>query len=274
VTVAPRKQQPIITLTTDFGADDIFVGVMKGVILRINPAVRVIDLTHAVPPQSVEMGALLLRLAVPYFPAGTIHVAVVDPGVGSARRSVVVETESGILVGPDNGLLAPAAEQAGIKRLVECTNQSYWLPHLGATFHGRDIYAPVAAHLSCGVALESVGEFCAPLTPLALPLAKREQVGEQIQIRGTVVWVDRFGNLITNIAAQDIEAFPPQELSVSIADTVIDGLVSAYAAVPDGELLALLNSWGLVEIARRNGSAGEHVGVGTGAPIVVTHGIR
>jgi S-adenosylmethionine hydrolase len=187
---------------------------------------------------------------------------------------VVVETESGILIGPDNGLLAPAAEHAGIKRLIECNNQGYWLPHVGATFHGRDIYAPVAAHLSCGVALKSVGEIGVPLTPLALPLARREQVGEQTQIRGTVIWVDRFGNLITNITAHDIEAFPPQELSVSIGDAVIDGLVSAYAAVPDGDLLALLNSWGLVEIARRNGSAGEHVGVGTGVPIVVTHGIR
>jgi S-adenosylmethionine hydrolase len=264
------KQHPIITLMTDFGTDDVFIGVMKGVILGINPAVRIVDLTHAVPPQSVEIGALLLRLALPYFPNGTIHVAVVDPGVGTARRAVAVETASGVLLGPDNGLLAPAAEQAGIRRLIDCTNQSYWLPRVTSTFHGRDIYAPVAAHLSLGVAPDCLGQAGAMLTPLALPIAQREQDGERVQIRGKVIWVDRFGNLLTNVTAQDIGAFPRQELSVSIGDVVIHGLVSAYAAVPGGELLVLVNSWGLLEIARRNGSAGEHVGVGSGASVVVT----
>jgi len=264
------KQQPIITLTTDFGTDDVFIGVMKGVILGINPAVRIVDLTHAVPPQSVEIGALLLRLAVPYFPDGTIHVAVVDPGVGTARRAIAVETASGVLIGPDNGLLAPAAEQVGIKRLTECTNRSYWLPRVGSTFHGRDIYAPVAAHLSLGVAPDRLGQAGASLTPLALPVAQHEQDGERVRVRGKVIWVDHFGNLLTNVTAKDIEVFPSQELSVSIGDVVIDGLVSAYAAVPGGKLLVLVNSWGLLEIARRNGSAGKHVGVGSGASVVVT----
>jgi hypothetical protein len=260
----------MITLMTDFGIDDVFIGVMKGVILGINPAVRIVDLTHAVPPQSVEIGALLLRLAVSYFPKGTIHVALVDPGVGTECRPVAVETASGFLIGPDNGLLAPAAEQAGIRQIIECTNRSYWLPCVGPTFHGRDIYAPIAAHLSRGVTPESIGQAGAPLTPLALPVAKRVRGPKRVEIRGKVVWVDHFGNLVTNITANDVKAFPRQELSVSIGNVVIDDFVSAYAAVPEGDLLALLNSWGLLEIALRNGSAAERVGAGRGAAVVVT----
>lgn len=268
--MATRKQPPIITLTTDFGTDDIFIGVMKGVILGINPAARIVDLSHAIPPQSLEVGALLLRLAVPYFPSDTIHVAIVDPGVGTARRAVVVETTSAVLVGPDNGLLAPAAEQAGFKRLIECTDRRYWLSCPGPTFHGRDIYAPVAAYLSRGVAPERVGQPSAPLAPLALPLARHEQDGGRAVVRGEVIYIDHFGNLLTNITAKDIEVFPSRGLSVSIDNVVIHGLASAYATVPEGELLALANSWGLLEIARRNGSAREQLGVGRGTPVLVT----
>lgn len=270
MTVPRRKRLPIITLTTDFGTEDVFVGVMKGVILGINRAACIVDLSHAVPPQSVETGALLLRLALPYFPAGTIHVAVVDPGVGTTRRAVAVETASGVLVGPDNGLLAPAAEQAGIKRLIECTDRTYWLPSVGPTFHGRDIFAPIAAHLSRGLPIERIGCTGPPLAPLVLPLPQLERNPERLLIRGEVISVDRFGNLLTNVAAHDLEAFPRQHLSVSIAGRTIHGLVSTYAAVREGELLALLDSWGLLEIAQRNGSARERLGVGRSAPVVIT----
>jgi S-adenosylmethionine hydrolase len=268
--VTSPKQAPVITLTTDFGTDDIFVGVMKGVILGINPAACIVDLTHSVPPQAVDIGALLLRLALPYFPAGTIHLAVVDPGVGSPRRAVCAKTASGVLVGPDNGLLTPAAERAGVQQVVECTDPTYWLPVAGPTFHGRDIFAPVAAHLSLGVPLERLGNQGVRLTPLVLPEPQREAGRESPRVLGLVIHVDRFGNLITNVAAADLEGFPRQQLSVSIAGVALRGLVSSYAAVPEGELLALLNSWGLLEIAQRNGSARDRAGVGRGAPVVVT----
>jgi S-adenosylmethionine hydrolase len=262
------RTPPLITLTTDFGTDDVFVGVMKGVILGINPAVRVVDLTHGVPAQAVEIGALLLRLAAPYFPARTIHVAVVDPGVGGARRAVCVETARGIFVGPDNGLLVPAAEDAGIRRVVACTNDAFFLPAVGPTFHGRDVFAPVAAHLSRGVRPTRLGPTAAPLTPLALARARRE--GNRIA--GEVIHVDRFGNLITNVSAGDLEGFPRQTLSVSIGAFDLRGLVSSYGVARDGELVVLVNSWGLLEVAERNGSAAGRSGVGRGAPVVVTRG--
>lgn len=264
-----RTQPAIITLTTDFGTDDIFVGVMKGVILGINPAARVVDLTHAVPPQAIEIGALFLRLAVPYFAPGTIHLAVVDPGVGSDRRAVCVETRSGIFVGPDNGVLVPAAEDAGITRAVECTERSYWLSSVGPTFHGRDIFAPVAGHLSRGIDVRRMGSAAGALAPLGLPLARREADAEATRLCGEVLHVDRFGNLITNITTTDLEGFPTSTLSVSIAGIELNGLASSYAAVPEGALLALVNSWGLLEIAERNGSAGQRVGAGRGAPVTI-----
>jgi S-adenosylmethionine hydrolase len=260
----------IITLTTDFGTDDIFVGVMKGVILGINPHVRIVDLTHAVPPQSVEVGALLLRLATPYFPAGTIHVAVVDPGVGTERAAVCVETGGGaILVGPDNGLLTPAAEQAGVRRVIECRDPSYWIQEGGPTFHGRDVFAPIAAHLSLGVPPPRLGTLRASLAPVAFAPVEREPDGAGFRLRGRVIHIDRFGNLFTNIATADLEAFPHQRLSVSIARTVLRGLAASYAAAPEGELLAILNSWGLLEIAQRNGSAQERIGAGRGDTVTV-----
>jgi hypothetical protein len=266
VTVTRSVPPPLVTLTTDFGTDDVFVGVMKGVIAGIAPDARMVDLTHGVPPQAVEIGALLLRLALPYFPAGTIHVAVVDPGVGSARRPVCVETGCGILVGPDNGLLAPAATAAGVLQVVECTNREFWRPVVGPTFHGRDVFAPVAGHLAAGVPLARIGRTAPPLAPLALPTAERRAGASH----GCVIHVDRFGNLITNVTAADLEGFPPQELSVSIAGTVLRGLVTSYSAVPEGAMLALVNSWGLLEVAVRNGSAQARTGSSRGAPVVVT----
>jgi S-adenosylmethionine hydrolase len=273
-----QRQQtpPLITLTTDFGTDDIFVGVMKGVILGINPAARIVDLTHGIPPQAVSLGALLLRLALPYFPAHTIHVAVVDPGVGGARRPVCVETPAGILVGPDNGLLAPAAARAGIVRVIDCTATPYRLPRVGATFHGRDVFAPVAAHLSRGVPLEHVGRAGDPADPghplvtLALPEVRSEGAGAARQLRGEVIYVDRFGNLITNISAADLEGFPPPDVSVSILGSALRGLAPTYSAVPERTMLALVDSWGLLEIAERNGSARERTAADRGTPVVVT----
>jgi S-adenosylmethionine hydrolase len=279
--VVEARQAPIITLTTDFGTDDVFVGVMKGVILGINPSVQIVDLTHGIPPQAVNVGALCLRLALPYFPPHTIHVAVVDPGVGSARRPLCVETPRGILVGPDNGLLAPAAALAGAARVVECTERAFWLPAVGSTFHGRDIFAPVAAHLSAGISLDRIGRPGGTLVPLALPQARLEAEAAATsdpvtggraarRLRGEVIHADRYGNLITNVTAADLEGFPASDVSVSISGIVLRGLVSTYSAVPEHTLLALVDSWGLLEIAERNGSARERVGAGPGAPVLIT----
>ncbi len=273
--MAEARQAPIITLTTDFGTDDVFVGVMKGVMLGINPAARIVDLTHGIPPQAVNVGALLLRLALPYFPPHTIHVAVVDPGVGSSRRPVCVETSRGILVGPDNGLLAPVAALAGNARVVECTERAFWLPTIGSTFHGRDVFAPVAAHLSAGVTLDRIGRPGGTLAPLTLPQVRLDTepaAGGRAarRLRGEVLHADRYGNLITNVTAADLEGFPASDVSVSIAGTVLRGLVSTYSAVPEHTLLALVDSWGLLEIAERNGSARERVGAGSGTAVLVT----
>ena len=149
----------IITLTTDFGTRDGFVGVMKGVILNINPHANIVDITHDIAPQNIEQGAFLFANAVKYFPANVIHVVVVDPGVGSARRPIAVQLGKTFFVAPDNGVLSRITDHASLPiRVVHLTNPAYWLPRVSATFHGRDIFAPVAAHLSLGVPLDALGE--------------------------------------------------------------------------------------------------------------------
>lgn len=263
------RKPSIVTLTTDFGTDDVFVGVMKGVLLGIAPDARLVDLTHAVPPQAIRLGAFLLRLSVPYFPAGSIHVAVVDPGVGTDRRPVCVETSAGVFIGPDNGVLAPAAQEAGIVRVIDITNEDYWLPRVGSTFHGRDIFAPVAAHVAAGVPLDAIGQPGRDLTPCELPRARRE-TGRPESVLGKVIHCDRFGNLMTNVTADDLAAFSSRKLSVSIGGVEIHGLASSYTEAPEGALLALLNSWGLLEVALRDGSASSQLSVSPGSPIVVT----
>jgi S-adenosylmethionine hydrolase len=256
---------PIITLLTDFGSRDAFVGVMKGVILGIAPDVRLIDLTHEIPAQDLIAGALILRSAVPYFPAGSVHVAVVDPGVGSARRAIVVETDRGLLVGPDNGVLEPAAARLG-RRCVRAIENHAWLHHpVSSTFHGRDIFAPVAAHLARGDDPAAVGPLIDGMIELQPPPVR---VGDQ-QIDGEVIHVDAFGNLLTNIGAEALGRFPAANLSVTIGHTRVTGLATAYAAVPPGVAVALVNSWGVLEVAVRNGNAARALSAGRGTPVTV-----
>jgi S-adenosyl-L-methionine hydrolase (adenosine-forming) len=257
----------IISLLTDFGTQDGFAGIMKGVIFGINPAVSIVDLSHEVPPQDILTGALILRSAVPFFPPGTIHVSVVDPGVGSVRRAIVVETATAFLVGPDNGLLSLAAPPDSVRRVTHLTNSRYFLPHPSHTFHGRDIFAPVSAHLSRGVPPEDFGPSAPDMERLALPPVEHAPP----KITGSVIAIDRFGNLVTNIAADDVLPFPRDRLSVSIGPVQIYGLVPSYAAVSVGTVAALINSWGMLEIAVRNGSAARRLGVQRGSPVTVTH---
>ncbi|MBI3784999.1 MAG: SAM-dependent chlorinase/fluorinase [Deltaproteobacteria bacterium] len=260
----------VVSLLTDFGSDDPFVGIMKGVILGIAPAVQVVDLTHAVPAQDIRTGALLLRSAVGYFPEHTIHVAVVDPSVGSARRALVIETAHGLLVGPDNGLLAPAAILLGQESVRAIENPAFLRHPVSQTFHGRDVFAPAAAHLARGAALTEIGPVVESIVDIDLPQAR----ATASSIDGEVLYVDRFGNLVTNISAAMIDRFQGRILSVSIATMQISGLAKSYADVAPGMGLAIVGSSDLLEIAVRNGSAARQLAVGAGAVVRVWVGGR
>jgi hypothetical protein len=255
----------IITLLTDFGTRDAYVGIMKGVALGICPAARLVDLTHEVPPQAVALGALLLRSAVDYFPDGTVHLAVVDPGVGGTRVPVLVETARAVLVGPDNGLLVPAAAALGIRAIRRLARDDFFRHPVSDTFHGRDVFAPVAAHLAAGTPPDA----CGPAWPGLVPLDMPEPHTEAGAVHGEVVYVDRFGNLVTNIPATALTAFPAQSLSVRIAGMTLSPLVSTYAAVASGAPLALVGSWRMLEVAVRDGSAADHLQAGIATRVVV-----
>ncbi len=250
---------------TDFGTRDAFVGIMKGVILSIAPTACIVDLSHDIPPQDILTGALTLRSAAPFFPPGTIHVAVVDPGVGSQRRAIVVETRNALFVGPDNGLLSLAAPPESYVQVVYLTNTQYFLPRLSHTFHGRDVFAPVAAHLSCGVSPKVLGPTLPTIEQLSLPVVVRTES----QLTGSVIAIDRFGNLTTNITEADLLPFPRETLSVSIGPVQIQGLASTYAAVALGTTVAVINSWGMLEIAVRNGSAAQQLRMLVGTRVCV-----
>jgi hypothetical protein len=263
-----RNHAMIITLLTDFGTQDTYVGVMKGVMLGICPAARLVDLTHAVPPQAVAVGAWLLRGAVDSFAAGTTHLAVVDPGVGSGRAPVAVVTPAGCLVGPDNGLLYPAAVHLGVLEVRRLENPRFFRTPVSQTFHGRDIFAPVAAHLAAGVPPSELG----PRRPGLQPLALAEPVRRGDTITGAVIYIDRFGNLVTNIPAAALADYAIRGLSVSIAGVQVDvaELSPSYAAVAEHAALAIIGSWGLLELAVRDGNAAAAWGVGAGASVAVT----
>lgn len=251
-----------VTLTTDFGIVDPFVGIMKGVLASRAPAARVIDVTHAVPPQDVLAGALVLRHAAPFFPAGAIHVAVVDPGVGSARRPLCVETRRALFVGPDNGLLSLAAPPADVRRIVHLTEERFFLAPRSATFHGRDVFAPVAAALATGTAVGALGPEVRDLERIDAPEPRREGP----VLHGRVIYVDGFGNLVTNVSAT---VLPPASIAIRLGAACIRGVATSYAAGKPGEPVAVVNSWGLLEIAVRNGSARAALAAGVGAPVVV-----
>jgi S-adenosylmethionine hydrolase len=252
----------VIALTTDFGLTDPWVGIMKGVIATRAPGVPVIDVSHGVPPQDVLAGALILRHAAPWFPPRTIHVAVVDPGVGSERRALCVETERALFVGPDNGLLSLAAPETAIRRVVELTDERFFLAPRSRTFHGRDVFAPVAAALATGLDPTALGPVRRDVERLVLPEPRR--IGGTVS--GEVIYVDRFGNLTTNLGS---DAIPDGAAVVRIGEARIAGVSTSYSAVARGALVAVVNSWGLLEIALRDGSAREHLGAGVGTTVAI-----
>lgn len=260
-------RRPLIALLTDFGTRDAFVGIMKGVILGINPEVHIVDLSHEIPPQDILAGALVLRSAVPFFPPGTIYVAVVDPGVGSERRAILIETQRAFFIGPDNGLLSIAARQETTKRTVHLVNPAYFLAPLSQTFHGRDVFAPVAAHLSRGVAISQFGPVIPEMERIPLPTVERWESG----MAGRVIYIDHFGNVVTNISEADLRPFSKEQLFISMGPMHISGIVDTYTAVEVGAPAALINSWGMLEIAVRNGSAARQFGIAVGCEVRVTH---
>jgi S-adenosyl-L-methionine hydrolase (adenosine-forming) len=255
-----------ITLTTDFGAGSPYVAAMKGVMLGINPAVRLIDLSHEVSPQDVAHGAVLLAETTTWFSAGTIHVAVVDPGVGTARRLLYARIGDQNYLAPDNGLLSLLSKRTRPVRLVELANSEYWLPAVSNTFHGRDILAPVAGQLSLGLEPERLGPIVSDLITLDWPEPK---VGDH-RIDGAVRWVDHFGNLITNIPSSMLESAGPQNsMRISCFGKQIHGTISSYGARKPGELTALVGSSGFLEIAVVNGSAAKLLNAAAGAPVAI-----
>ncbi len=256
--------RPIITLTTDFGTRDPYVGAMKGAILAICPDAAVIDITHEIASQDVVEGALTLRAACPYYPAGTIHVAVVDPGVGSRRKSIVLRSGEYLYVGPDNGLFSLVLQEDDIAWSI--TNRAYMADKISTTFHGRDLFAPAAAHLALGLRPERLGRRTRRIRRLDLPQPRAGKKG----VQGEVLHVDRFGNLISNISADLLvradDLVPPVVL---IGDCEISGIRQTYAEVRKGALVALIGSTGLLEISVREGSAEEMLGRGKGATVEV-----
>ncbi len=243
----------IVTLLTDFGLADTYVGQMKAAVLSVAPTVTLVDLTHLVPPQDVRAGAYLLWAAVEPFPPGSVHVAVVDPGVGSARRAVAAASARGDrFVGPDNGLLLPALDRLGGCRIaVALDNSSYWRAQRSNTFHGRDVFAPVAAHMANGLELESFG------TPVQLQ--RPFELGFTDGPNGEVIHVDTYGNLVTNLRASRL----PTHYEVQLGSRRVRA-VPYYAAATPGELVALIGSSGLLEVSVRDGNAATLTGLKRG----------
>ncbi len=290
---------PLITLTTDFGQADGYVGTMKGVILSRAAHAQIVDLSHDIAPQDIAAGAFVLYRAYRYFPPSTIHVAVVDPGVGTARHALLLVTDQGRFVGPDNGLFSyvlreavalaagwsgepadvpavwhpdfdlnaalAATPQASRPAAYVLNNPDYWLaaPGAGATFQGRDLFAPVAAHLANGAAPADLGQHVPLEELILLPAATPSRAPGGIE--GRVIFIDRFGNLISNIAAGLLPALGPLEtLQVTFGAHRLRGVQQTYGAAQPGEPLALINSAGLLEIAIRDGSAARQLGARVG----------
>ena len=256
----------IITLTTDFGASSPYVAAMKGVILSINPEVRIVDLSHSVPPQQVWAGAQVLDEVTRLFPAGTIHVAVVDPGVGTSRAIVYAEIAGGRYVCPDNGLLGRLAERESPSKIVHVTSERFFRASVAPTFHGRDIMAPVAAQLSLGLDPDELGPRLTQLRRLDWPTA----VKVANRIEGQVVAVDSFGNLVTNITREMLADVPTSEtVAIRCDEHETHSIFTTYADQPPMTLVAVIGSNDQLELALVDDSATQMLGVGVGAVVEV-----
>jgi S-adenosylmethionine hydrolase len=262
----------VVTLLSDFGLKDSYVAEMKAVILSISPETQIVDVTHEIEKFNVRMGAFVLASAAPHFPPNTVHVAVVDPGVGTERRPIIVETKRGFYVGPDNGLLMLAAQKEEIIKVHHITNPKYMLSNVSRTFHGRDIFAPVAAHLASGI---KPSEFGLTIQDYVFPgfvkpkARKREVIGE-------VLYVDGFGNVVSNVSEVDLERGGFREggqLSVVLGGKSLTlRFCSAYGEVAMGMALVLVGGSGFLEVAVNQGSAFRMLGAKVGDSFCVSVG--
>jgi len=255
---------------TDFGLTDTYVGVMKGVVAGINPEARVIDLCHDVAPQDVHGAAFLLACSFKYFPPGTVHVAVIDPTVGTRRRALCVQSGQYCFVGPDNGVVSIACYQAGRPKIFVLENEEYFLQERSRTFHGRDIFAPVAAHVSAGVPVESLGRRVRSMNRIRF---EAPTVTRGKRLEGRIVHVDGFGNLITNIDGDCIRRTFPRadsgDLIITCGAHSIRGLSECYGDASRGLAVALFGSYSVLEIAVRDGNASSSLGVGRGDTVKI-----
>ncbi len=262
----------IISLTTDFGLTDGYVGAMKGVILSINPQAQIVDITHQVSPQNIEEGAFLFAASARYFARDSIHVVVVDPGVGGARRPIALQVGETTFVGPDNGVLTRAVEGfareagAGGKIVgIHLTRPEYHLGSLSHTFQGRDLFAPVAAHLSLGVPVEAMGDTITDWTRLSLVRARRKEDGALV---GVVMQIDHFGNAILNVVKEDLAE--KNGVVITIGGVTIRGIFESYGQAEPDRPLALFGSSHFLEIAVRNGNAARELGLQVGDQVTIS----
>jgi len=256
---------PIITLLTDFGTSDTYVAQMKGVILGISPDATIIDITHDVQPQAIEQGAFLLESAYRYFPSGTVHVAVVDPGVGTERRALAVRTNRWMFVAPDNGLLTSVLRNEEQFEAYEITNSRFMLPQISSTFHGRDIFSPAAAYLSLGTPVSELGPQV--FDPVMLP---PPPVPSDNTFEGRIIHIDRFGNCITDIEESRFRNWLGSRTAViTVSGQLIHGPIRTYAEAAPGGLSALFGSSGRLEIAINMGNAAVELGLMLGSKVLV-----
>lgn len=258
---------PIITLLTDFGHRDYFVGAMKGVILSINPAVNFVDISHEIPPQDIEAAAFNLLCCYKTFPEGTVHVAVVDPGVGSDRKPIAVECAGQFFVGPDNGLFSWICERENEWRAIQLTNESFFCQAVSRTFHGRDIFAPVAAVLSKGLALEELGTPVSEIVQLSS--LEPKPLGEK-RIEGRVIHIDHFGNCVTNLTPENCRR--PSKLIINDVEITSFRQFFAENAGGEGGLFGVIGSAGFIEIAAQNASAAMILKIQRGEQVVAVCG--
>jgi S-adenosyl-L-methionine hydrolase (adenosine-forming) len=255
----------VITLTTDFGTQDWFVGTMKGVILSVHPRATVVDITHAVPAGDLRAGAFALAAACRFFPKGTIHVAVVDPGVGSRRKAVAIRTADSVFIGPDNGVLSWALAERKITAIHALENEAYFLQPVSRTFHGRDIFAPIAAHLSRGVPMRRFGPPQNDLVRLAWPEPRKGQGS----VEGEVIYIDRFGNAITNLDGSSLPDLASALCEIISRRRRVFPVCPCYQAATPGRPVAVIGSSGFLEIAINGGSAAKTLGLREGAKVRV-----
>ena len=259
-------KHPVIALITDFGTDDVYVGVMKGAILSVNPGAEVVDITHAIPRHDIRAASSTLLASYAFFPEGSIFVVVVDPGVGGARAVICARADGRYFLAPDNGVLGPLLDEKGYDSVVRVENQDLFLKPVSSTFHGRDIFAPVAAHLSAGLDIAELG-------PEAHGFVRLERAGPEVaqdRVAAHVTWVDRFGNVVTDCPASAVH-----EVMAAWDGMALEGheagfpLVESYGAVARGSLLAIVGSSGFLELSVREGSAARRLGLGSGDPVVL-----